>query len=149
MCIRDSLNGTYIEGNVMIGKDCKIGPNAYIRDGTTIGDGCHVGASVELKNMILMDNSNIPHLSYIADSVIGEKCNLGAGTITSNLRHDNNNVKSVVKDKLIDTGRRKLGVIIGDNVHTGINTSFYPGRKLWPNTTTLPGEIIKKDKISQ
>ena len=85
------------------------------------------------------------HLSYVGDSVIGEGCNLGAGTIIANLRHDNANVKSAVKGKLIDTGRRKFGTVFGDNVHTGISTSIFPGRKLWPNTCTRPGQIVDKD----
>lgn len=141
------LPGVFIEGNVLIGKNSKIGPNCYIRGSTTIGDNCKVGQSVELKNSVMFDNSKIPHLSYIGDSVIGENVNLGAGTISGNLRHDHNNIKSMIKDSLIDTGRRKFGAIIGDNVHTGINTSIYPGRKIWPNMTTKPGEIIDKDKM--
>ncbi len=84
-------------------------------------------------------------MSYIGDSILGDNVNLGAGTITANLRHDNANIKSPVKRDLINAGRRKLGTIIGNNVHTGIHTSIYPGRKIWPDKTTLPGEIIKKD----
>ncbi|MBN1503163.1 NTP transferase domain-containing protein [Candidatus Woesearchaeota archaeon] len=141
------LNGVYIEGNVIIGDFCKIGPNCYIRGNTTIGERCHIGQAVEIKNSIIMDNSKIPHLSYVGDSVIGSDVNLGAGTITANLRHDNGNIKSMVKGKLIDTGRRKLGAIIGDNVHTGINTSIYPGRKIWPNQSTPPSEVVKKDMV--
>ena len=140
-------SGTYIEGNVMIGKNCKIGPNCYIRGSTSIGNNCHIGQAVELKNSIVMDNSNVPHLNYVGDSIIGEKTNLGAGTIVANLRHDNGNVKTVVKGELIDTGRRKLGTIIGNNVHTGINTSIYPGRKIWPNKATKPGEVVQKDIV--
>lgn len=140
------LPGVYIEGNVIIGKDCKVGPNCYIRGNTFIGDNCHVGQSVEIKNSILMNRTNVGHLSYVGDSVLGTKVNFGAGTTTSNLRHDNANHKSVVQGKLVDTGRRKFGVVIGDGVHTGINTSFYPGRKMWPGTTTLPGEVVQKDK---
>ena len=64
--------------------------------------------------------------------MLGEKVNFGAGTTTSNLRHDGKNHRSMVHGVLIDTGRRKFGTIIGDGVHTGINTSIYPGRKLWP-----------------
>ncbi|MBS3158294.1 NTP transferase domain-containing protein [Candidatus Woesearchaeota archaeon] len=142
------LSGTYIEGNVVIGENCKIGPNCYLRGSTSIGNNCHIGQAVEIKNSIIGDNSKVPHLSYIGDSVIGENVNLGAGTITANLRHDNANIKSIVKDELVDSGRRKFGVIIGDNVHTGIHTTLYPGRKLWPGTSTLPGEIVRKDKIS-
>ena len=140
------LPGVYIEGNVIIGKDCKVGPNCYIRGNTFIGDNCHVGQSVEIKNSILMNRTNVGHLSYVGDSVLGTKVNFGAGTTTSNLRHDNSNHHSVIQGKLVNTGRRKFGVIIGDGVHTGINTSFYPGRKMWPGTTSLPGEVIKKDK---
>ncbi len=140
------LSGTYIKGNVVIGENCNIGPNCYLREGTSIGNGCHIGQAVEIKNSIIMDNTNVPHLSYIGDSVIGENSNLGAGTITANLKHDNENVRSIVNRKIVDTGRRKLGAIIADNVHTGINTVIYPGRKIWPKVNTTPGEIVSKDK---
>ena len=139
------LPGVFIEGNVVIGKNCKIGPNCYIRGNTFIGDGCHIGQSVEIKNSLIMHNTNVGHLSYIGDSVIGENANMGAGTISSNLRHDGANHHSEFNSELIDTGRRKFGVIVGDRVHTGINTSFYPGRKLFPGTSTVPGELVKKD----
>ena len=139
------LPGVFIEGNVIIGENCKIGPNCYIRGNTTIGDACHIGQSVEIKNCLILSNTNVGHLSYIGDSILGEKVNLGAGTTTSNLRHDGKNHQSMVGGVLIDTGRRKFGAIIGDHVHTGINTSIYPGRKLWPHTTTRPGEIVQKD----
>jgi len=139
------LPGTFIEGNVIIGRNCKIGPNCYLRGNTSIGDNCHIGQAVEIKNSVIMDRSKVPHLSYIGDSVIGLDVNLGAGTITANLRHDNSNVKSAVKGDLVDTGRRKLGAIIGDNVHTGIHTSIYPGRKIWPGKSTLPGECVQRD----
>ncbi len=139
------LSGVYMEGNVVIGDNCKIGPNCYIRGSTSIGNNCHIGQAVEIKNSIVYDNTKIPHLSYVGDSVIGENVNLGAGTKIANLRHDNKNVKSMIKGKLIDTGRRKLGAIIGNNVHTGINTSIYPGRKIFSGKETLPGQIIKKD----
>ena len=138
-------SGTYIEGPVIIGKDCKIGPNCYIRPSTSIGDGCHIGQGVEIKNSIVGDKSNVPHLNYVGDSIIGNNCNLGAGTIVANLRHDNSNIRSVIKGTLIDTGRRKLGSIIGDDVHTGINTSILPGRKFWPNTSTRPGQVVERD----
>jgi len=137
--------GTYIVGPVVIGENCEIGPNSYLRAGTTIGNNCKIGQAVEIKNSIIGDYTKVPHLSYVGDSVIGEGCNLGAGTIIANLRHDNANVKSAVKGKLIDTGRRKFGTVFGDNVHTGISTSIFPGRKLWPNTCTRPGQIVDKD----
>ena len=139
------LPGVFIEGNVVIGAHCKIGPNCYIRGLTSIGDSCHIGQSVEIKNSLILSHTSVGHLSYVGDSVLGEKVNFGAGTTTSNLRHDGKNHRSEVNGVLIDTGRRKFGTIVGDGVHTGINTSIYPGRKLWPHTTTRPGEIIQRD----
>ncbi|MBC8126152.1 MAG: hypothetical protein H8M99_03245 [Gloeobacteraceae cyanobacterium ES-bin-144] len=139
------LPGVFIEGNVVIGANCKIGPNCYIRGNTSIGDDCHIGQSVEIKNCLILSNTNIGHLSYVGDSVIGANVNFGAGTTTSNLRHDGKNHRSVMNGELVDTGRRKFGTIVGDKVHTGINTSIYPGRKIWPNTSTRPGEIVQQD----
>ena len=142
------LPGVFIEGNVVIGARCKIGPNCYIRGNTSIGDACHIGQSVEIKNCLILAQTQIGHLSYVGDSVIGEQVNFGAGTTTANFRHDGKSHRSMVHGVLIDTGRRKFGAIIGDRVHTGIHTSIYPGRKLWPGTTTRPGEIVRQDKIS-
>ena len=139
------LPGVYIEGNVVIGENCKIGPNCYFRGSTTVGDNCHVGQAVEIKNSILMNNVGAGHLSYIGDSIIGEGSNLGAGTITANFRHDGKNHLSAVDGISIDTGRRKFGTVFGDDVHTGIHTSIYPGRKIWAHKSTLPGDVVKKD----
>lgn len=141
------LPGVFIEGNVVIGDNCKIGPNCYLRGNTSIGDGCHIGQAVEIKNSIILPKTSVGHLSYVGDSILGEQVNFGAGTIVSNLRHDGRNHRSCVAGELIDTGRRKFGAIIGDGVHTGIHSAIYPGRKLWPNTTTRPGEIVQRDII--
>jgi bifunctional UDP-N-acetylglucosamine pyrophosphorylase/glucosamine-1-phosphate N-acetyltransferase len=142
------LPGVVIEGDVIIGDHCKVGPNCYIRGSTSIGDKCHVGQAVEIKNSILLPGTNVGHLSYLGDSILGEKVNFGAGTITSNLRHDGGAHRSPVAGRMADTGRRKLGAIVGDGVHTGIHTSLYPGRKLWPKTSTLPGAIVDKDIVA-
>ena len=139
------LPGVFVEGNVVIGADCKIGPNCYLRGNTSIGDKCHLGNAVEVKNSIIMSNTSIGHLSYCGDSVVGEGVNFGAGTITANFRHDGRDMRSRVCGKPVPTGRRKFGTIIGDNAHLGIHTSIYPGRKIWPNRTTLPGEIVAQD----
>ncbi len=141
------LPGVYIEGTVVIGKNCKIGPNCYIRGNTSIGDGCHIGQAVEIKNSIIMNRTSMGHLSYCGDSIIGEAVNFGAGTITSNYRHDGLAHKSMIDGRLIDTARRKFGTVMGDRVHTGIHTSIYPGRKLWPDICTLPGAIVSKDVV--
>ncbi|MFQ5964894.1 MAG: bifunctional sugar-1-phosphate nucleotidylyltransferase/acetyltransferase [Candidatus Scalinduaceae bacterium] len=142
------FSGTYIKGNVVIGDNCNIGPNCYLRGNTSIGSSCTIGQAVEIKNSIIMDNAKVPHLSYVGDSVIGENSNLGAGTKVANLRHDKENVKSVIKGELVDTGRIKFGTIIADDVHIGINTTIYPGRKIWPKVSTGPGEIVDKDKTA-
>ena len=139
------LPGVFIEGNVVIGRNCKIGPNCYLRGNTSIGEGCHIGQGVEIKNSIVMDHTGIGHLSYCGDSIIGRSVNFGAGTIIGNLRHDGANHRSMVGEELIDTGRRKFGSVVGDGVHTGINTSIYPGRKLWPGAETRPGEVVRRD----
>jgi bifunctional UDP-N-acetylglucosamine pyrophosphorylase/glucosamine-1-phosphate N-acetyltransferase len=140
------LPGVYIEGNVIIGENCKIGPNCYIRGNTYIGDECHVGQAVEIKNSLLMKKVSVGHLSYVGDSIVCPHTNFGAGTISANLRHDGRNHRSLVNNELIDTGRRKMGVIVGDHVHTGIHCSIYPGRKIWPHVSTEPGSIIRKDE---
>lgn len=139
------LPGVYIEGKVVIGEGCKIGPNCYIRGNTSIGDQCHIGQSVEIKNSLILSKTNVGHLSYVGDSVIGSGTNLGAGTITSNFRHDGGHHRSMADGQLVDTGRRKFGAILGDGVHTGIHTSIYPGRKLYSGTSTLPGAIVRED----
>lgn len=139
-------SGVVIDGPVIIGDGCTIGPNAWIRPYSVIGDGCKIGQASEIKGSVLFNATKVPHLSYIGDSVLGENVNIGCGTITANFRHDEGNHRSMVKDELVDTGLRKFGTIIGDEVHTGINTSIYPGRKIWPNTSTLPGEVVDSDK---
>lgn len=139
------LPGVVIEGNIVIGKNCKIGPNCYLRGSTTIGDNCHIGQAVEIKNSIIGHESSVGHLGYVGDSIIGDKVNFGAGTITSNLRHDGTNHRSLVRDHLIDTGRRKFGTIVGDGTHTGILTAIYPGRKLGPNSVTRPNDTVQRD----
>jgi bifunctional UDP-N-acetylglucosamine pyrophosphorylase/glucosamine-1-phosphate N-acetyltransferase len=138
-------SGVVIDGPVYIGPGATVGPNAWIRPGTTIGDHCKVGHAVEIKNSILFDGAAVPHLSYVGDSVVGVKTNLGAGTITANFRHDAGTIPSMVKGERVDTRRNKFGAIFGDHVHTGINTAIYPGRKFWPDTFSYPGEVIRKD----
>jgi len=130
--------GTYIEGPVVIGEDCRIGPHCYIRPSTAIGHRCHIGAAVEIKNSIIMNDSNAPHLNYVGDSVIGENCNLGAGTKIANLKLDKHNIR--VGD--VDTGRHKLGAIIGDNVQIGINASLNVGCSIGNDSQIGPGMVV-------
>ncbi len=138
-------SGAYIEGPVYIGRNCVIGPNCFIRSGTVIEDDCRVGQAVEIKNSLLGKGTYASHLTYIGDSIIGENCNFGAGTITANLRHDGGTIKTMIKDELVDTKRVKFGTVMGDHAKTGIHTVIYPGRKIGANKATLPGEKIEKD----
>lgn len=136
----------YIEGPVFIDENCVIGPFAYIRKDTIIGKRVHLGRA-EIFDSVLMDGFTSKHVSYVGHSVVGENCNFGAGTITSDYRHDGQTHITVVNGNKVDTKRRKLGAFLGDDVHTGIGTLLYPGRKIWPGGSTLPGEAVKTDKM--
>jgi UDP-N-acetylglucosamine diphosphorylase/glucosamine-1-phosphate N-acetyltransferase len=138
-------SGTYIEGPTYIGPGSDIGPNCYIRPSTSIGANTRVGNACEVKNSIIMDGTHVAHLSYIGDSVLGEGCNLGAGTVTANIRFDKMNVKMSVKGRKVDSGRRKLGTIMGDNAQTGINVSLVPGVKVGSATWIAPGLTVYED----
>jgi len=145
-------SGSFIEGPVIIGDNCKIGPNCYIRPYTSIGNNCHIGNACEVKNSIIMDNSNIPHQNYVGDSIIGQNCNLGAGSKVANLRLDKKNIWVIQNGNKINTRRKKLGTITGDNVQTGINSMINVGAILGDNCFIGPGavvngEITPKSKI--
>jgi bifunctional UDP-N-acetylglucosamine pyrophosphorylase/glucosamine-1-phosphate N-acetyltransferase len=141
-------SGSYLSGPCYIGQNCIIGPNAFLRSSSSIQDNCHIGMS-EIKNSIILSNTNIPHFNYIGDSIICENVNLGAGTKIANLRFDNKNVKVSIKGKLVDSSREKLGAIIGANVKTGINVSIMCGKKIGENARigahTLVLEDVPKD----
>ena len=138
-------SGAYVEGPTFIGEDSVIGPNCYIRPHTSLGKGVKVGNGCEVKNSLIMDGSSIGHLSYVGDSVIGRRVNFGAGTITANLRHDDQSVKVTVKGKRVDSGRRKLGTIVGDDVKTGIGTLLAPGVVIHQGARTGIGVIVERD----
>ena len=135
-------SGAYITGPVIIGEECDIGPNCYIRPSTCIGNKVRIGNAVEVKNSVVMDGTKIGHLSYVGDSIIGSDSNFGAGTICANLRHDKASVKSYVKGVMVNSGRRKLGAIIGDNVYTGIHTTIYPGTVIESEFRGFPAAIL-------
>ena len=92
-----------------------------------------------------MDRTHMGHLSYMGDSIIGEHCNLAAGTLIANLRFDDGHVKMMVKDRVVDTGRRKLGVILGDEVKTGVNASLMPGVKVGQNAWIGANYLVRRD----
>ena len=138
-------SGAYIEGPVFIDKNSDIGPNCYIRPHTSIGKNVRIGNACEIKNSIIMDKTHIGHLSYVGDSVVGEDCNLGAGTTVANFRLDGETVKMMIKDEVVDSERKKLGVILGDGVKTGINTLFMPGVKVGHNSWIGPNIVVNRD----
>ncbi|MBM3131514.1 MAG: glucose-1-phosphate thymidylyltransferase [Chloroflexi bacterium] len=132
-------SGAYIIGPVIIGENCDIGPNCYIRPSTAIGDRCHIGGAVEIKNSIIMSGTKVPHLNYVGDSILGENCNLGAGTKVANLKLD----KTTIRVGDIDTGLRKLGVILGDGVQTGINSCLNVGCSIGNDSYVGPGMLAR------
>lgn len=138
-------SGAYIEGPVVVGEDCDVGPNCFIRAGTCLGKKVRIGNACEIKNSIIGDDCHIAHLSYIGDSIIGKNCNLGAGTIIANLRFDETPIEVTVKGERLNSGRRKLGVFMGDNVQTGINVSIHPGVVIGKDAWIAPGVTVQRD----
>lgn len=137
--------GAYIQGPALIGMDSEIGPNNYIRPYTYVGNDVRIGNAVEIKSSIILDHTRIGHLSYVGDSIIGENCNFGAGTKVANLRLDNKTIKVTIKGRRVDSGRRKLGIFMGDNVKTGINVSVMPGVKIGPNSAIGSEIVVSRD----
>jgi UDP-N-acetylglucosamine diphosphorylase/glucosamine-1-phosphate N-acetyltransferase len=138
-------SGAYIEGPALIDEGADLGPNCYIRPCTSIGKKARIGNGCEVKNSIIMDSTHVGHLSYIGDSILCEQCNLGAGTVTANLRLDDGHVKMLVKDSVVDTGRRKLGAVLGDNVKTGVGSLLMPGVKVGNDSWVGAGLMVERD----
>ncbi len=126
--------GTFIQGPVIIDENSTIGPNCFLREGSYIGKNVRIGNAVEVKNSIILDGTTIGHLSYLGDSIIGRNCNFGAGTKVANLKLNNSAISMEIQGKRINSGKRKLGVIMGDNVKTGINVSIMPGILIGENS---------------
>jgi UDP-N-acetylglucosamine diphosphorylase/glucosamine-1-phosphate N-acetyltransferase len=135
--------GSVVVGPAIIGEDTEVGPNAYIRPSTYVGSGCKVGNAVEVKNSIIMNGTKVPHLSYVGDSVIGERCNLGAGTKIANLRLDEREVSVIIDGRKTGSGRRKLGAIIGDDVKTGINATIDVGTIIGEEAFIGMGAVVR------
>jgi len=138
-------SGACVEGPVLISRGAEIGPNCHIRPFTSIGRNVKIGNGCEVKNSIVMNDTKIPHLSYVGDSVLGERCNLGAGTIIANVRLDGKPVKMILSGNLVDSGRRKLGAVLGDEVQTGVNASIMPGVKVGSGSLIGPGVTLDHD----
>lgn len=130
----------YIGAPTIIGKNSEVRHCAFIRGSALVGENCVVGNSVELKNVILFDNVQVPHYNYVGDSILGYKAHMGAGSITSNVKSDKTLV--VVKDKIdneeLETGLKKFGAILGDYVEVGCNSVLNPGTIIGKNTNIYP-----------
>lgn len=132
-----------IEGPVFIGRDVDVRPGAYIRGGVWIGDECVVGTNTEVKRAILLRHAKAPHLNYVGDSILGADVNLGAGTILSNFRHDGRFIEIPFNAQRLETGRRKLGAVLGDGVLTGCNSVLHPGVIVGRETQIYPGVQLR------
>ena len=116
---------------------------AFIRGNAIIGKNSVVGNSTELKNVVIFDNVQVPHYNYVGDSVLGYKSHMGAGSITSNVKSDKTLVSVKVGDDVIDSGFKKFGAILGDNVEVGCGTVLNPGSVVGRNTNISPISMVR------
>lgn len=145
--------GAMIIGPAIIGAGCRIRHGAYIRENVIVGDGCVVGNSVELKHCVLFNQCQVPHFNYVGDSILGHKAHMGAGSILSNVKLDNQNVWVNFEGTPIDTGLRKFGGLIGDKAEIGCNSVLNPGSILGRDSIVYPNVswrgILPKNMIAK
>ncbi len=127
-----------IIGPAWIGEGTEIRPGAFIRGNVIIGARCVIGNSCEFKNALLLDGVQVPHFSYVGDSVLGNGAHLGAGVILSNLRLDQKPISVRLPDSVADTGLRKFGAILGDNAEVGCNAVLQPGTIMGKRALVMP-----------
>ena len=148
-------DGVMIKGPAIIGKNCEIRHNAYIRDYVIIGDDCVIGNACEFKHCLLFNRCQVPHFSYVGDSILGHKAHLGAGVKISNVKLAPGNVAVQIGDRRVDTGMRKFGALLGDRAEVGCNSVLNPGSIIgrnsiiYPNTSwrgVLPAGHIAKNQ---
>jgi len=135
----------YIGENVIICKDAEIRHCAFIRGNAIVGEGAVVGNSTELKNVILFNKVQVPHYNYVGDSILGYKSHMGAGSITSNVKSDKTLVviKDIMSDEKIETGIKKVGAMLGDNVEVGCNSVLNPGTVLGRGVSVYPTSCVR------
>ena len=133
----------YIKGPAIIGENAEIRHCAFIRGKAIVGNNAVVGNSTELKNVILFNNVQVPHYNYVGDSILGYKSHMGAGSITSNVKSDKKLV--IVKNgkEMIETGIKKFGAMIGDNVEVGCGSILNPGSVIGKNTNIYPLSSVR------
>ena len=132
-----------IFGPCIIDEGTEVRPGAFIRGNAIIGKNCVVGNSTELKNVIIFDNVQVPHYNYVGDSVLGFKSHMGAGSITSNVKSDKTLVKVKDGEKIIETGLKKMGAVLGDNVEVGCNSVLNPGTIVGRQSNIYPLSCVR------
>ena len=133
----------YIKGPAIIGKNAEIRHCAFIRGKAIVGEGAVVGNSTELKNVILFNKVQVPHYNYVGDSILGYKSHMGAGSITSNVKSDKKLVVVKNKEEKIETGLKKFGAMLGDNVEIGCGSVLNPGTVIGKNTNVYPLSSVR------
>ena len=132
-----------ITGPCIIGKETEVRHCAFIRGNALVGDGAVVGNSTELKNVILFNKVQVPHYNYVGDSILGYKSHMGAGSITSNVKSDKLLVKVHTPEGDIETGIKKFGAMIGDEVEVGCGSVLNPGTVIGKNTNIYPLSSVR------
>lgn len=133
----------FIGGPCIIDENAKIRHSAFIRENAIVGKNVVVGNSTELKNVIIFNNSEVPHYNYVGDSILGYKSHMGAGSIISNLKSDKSNVSVKYNDEKIETNLRKFGAILGDNVEVGCSSVLNPGSIIGRKTNIYPLSSVR------
>ena len=133
----------YLNGPLIICENAEVRHCAFIRGSAIVGAGAVIGNSTELKNCIIFNNAQVPHYNYVGDSILGYKAHLGAGSITSNLKSDKSLVTIPVGDERLETGLKKFGAIVGDNVEVGCNSVLNPGTVVGRNTNIYPLSMVR------
>lgn len=132
-----------INGPVIIDEGAEIRHCAFIRGNAIVGKNAVVGNSTELKNVILFDCVQVPHYNYVGDSILGYKSHMGAGSITSNVKSDKTLVEIRVRNKKVETGLKKMGAVLGDNVEIGCGSILNPGSVIGPGTNVYPLSSVR------
>ena len=133
----------YLGAPCIIGAGTEVRHCAFIRGSALVGENCVVGNSVELKNVILFDNVQVPHYNYVGDSILGYKSHMGAGSLTSNVKSDKTLVVVKDKDEQIPTGLKKFGAMLGDFVEVGCNSVLNPGTVIGPHSNIYPTSCVR------
>jgi UDP-N-acetylglucosamine diphosphorylase / glucose-1-phosphate thymidylyltransferase / UDP-N-acetylgalactosamine diphosphorylase / glucosamine-1-phosphate N-acetyltransferase / galactosamine-1-phosphate N-acetyltransferase len=131
-------DGVMIKGPAIIGRNCQIRHNAYIREQVLVGNDCVIGNSCELKHAVLFNGCQVPHFSYVGDSIFGHKAHLGAGVKISNVKLMPGNVMVEIDGQPFDTGLRKFGALLGDHTDIGCNAVLNPGTIIGRGSVVYP-----------